>query len=362
MNNSSLQNRHPGFSGPRIFALLLLSALLVACKHPLEIEGQGDIVERINGIRGCALEEFEAGFSRCTSNEIFQDETAQYQALPRPGWKFSHWDGACAKDSPAPDCKLEYSGDWAELWDDNYPEVAGPPLKAVFVESSEGPAGSNYITSSFGITNTRPGTYSSLLDALFSSDSSYRYTSQQASTRSSFDRSMGYYQVQSSGLLLTGKDPAQLSIGGASTAAGDLLTLVDTDASDEEISVAYLMPERSGADGTEFFGTYYCGHIATEGVARFSKIIADANGGGIFTVLQDRLGASGNYGVGYKVFPDGTMTMDYAGVHLVGSLSTGGAVLSAASCKTPPTARRSASVPPKGTRWARWRASGWAAG
>ena len=58
---------------PRSLLLVLLLAL-AACKHPLEIDGQGDIVERNNGYRGCSLEEFEAGFTRCTHNEVFQDE------------------------------------------------------------------------------------------------------------------------------------------------------------------------------------------------------------------------------------------------------------------------------------------------
>jgi hypothetical protein len=325
MKNSHSQNCHQEFSAPRI-ALVLLITLLAACKHPLEIEGAGDIVERNNGVRGCALEEFQAGFGRCTNNEIFQDETALYQALSRPGWSFSHWDGACAKDSPAPDCKLEYSADWAQLWDDNYPDLAGPPLTAVFIEDSDSPGGTNYIASSFGITDIGDGTYSALLDALFSTDNSYRYTALQASTRSSFDRSLSYYQLQPSGLLLTGADPARLDVGGASTAVGDLLTLVDTDADDNEISVAYLMPKRNGATSAEFSGLYYCGHIATDGVARFSRITASGNGGGVFQVIQDRKGASGQTAAVYAVLDDGTMTLDYAGVHLVGSLSVDGSV------------------------------------
>jgi hypothetical protein len=309
-----------------ILVSCVLAALLSACKHPLEIEGQGDIIELNNGIRGCALEEYAKEFPRCTNNEIFQDETAIYQALPRAGWSFSHWDGSCAKDSPEPNCKLEYSGAWAELWDENYPDQAGPALKAVFIEDSSAPAATRYIASSFGITGTGVGTYSSLLDALFSQDGSYRFTSLQASTRSGFDRTPAYYQVRSGGLLTAGPTPSQLVVSGAATANGDLLTLVDTNQSDGEISVTYLMPERDKAADTEFVGSYYCGHIATNGLSRFVKIIADANGGGLLSVLQDRQGASGAARVAYKVYADGTMTLDYARVHLVGSLSAGGAV------------------------------------
>ncbi len=50
------------------FALLLVG--LGACKHPLEIRGQGSIVERVYGERGCSWEEFQAGSQRCTHNEV----------------------------------------------------------------------------------------------------------------------------------------------------------------------------------------------------------------------------------------------------------------------------------------------------
>jgi hypothetical protein len=310
----------------QLLLILALASLLAACKHPLEIEGQGDIIERNNGIRGCALEEYVAGISRCTNNQILQDETAIYQALPRAGWSFSHWDGSCAKDSPEATCKLEYSGVFADLWDDNFPDQSAPPLKAVFVEDSSAPTATAYIASSFGITSGGAGTYSSLLDALFSADNSYRFTSLQASTRSGFDRTPAYYQVRSGGLLTAGPTPSQLVVSGAATANGDLLTLVDTDTSDGEISVTYLMPARDKASNAEFVGSYYCGHIATDGLARFVKIVANATGGGLLSVLEDREGASGSARVAYKVYEDGTMTLDYARVHLVGSLSAGGAV------------------------------------
>ena len=50
--------------------LLMIPAVLVACKHPLEIEGQGDILE-LNGTgRGCTLEQYRAGAKACTENEV----------------------------------------------------------------------------------------------------------------------------------------------------------------------------------------------------------------------------------------------------------------------------------------------------
>jgi hypothetical protein len=320
--------------GPRLQHCLLLILLLTlaACKHPLEIDGQGDIVERNNGYRGCSLEEFEGGFTRCTHNEVFEDETVIYQALPRAGWSFSHWDGACAKNSPEPDCKLEYNGAVAKLLDDDFPELVVPPLRAIFVEDSDAIAASYLTAASFGITNS--ATYASLLDAMFSLNGSYRYTDLVASTRSSFDRLPRAFTTQADGLLLVANEAGHLQAGGATTATADLLTLVDTDPSDGEISVTYLMPKRTDGQAAEFVGTYYCGHIATGGLARFVKIIAAGNGGGVYSLLSDRAGRFRQAAVSYQVSPSGTMTLDYSNVHLVGSLSAGGAVFTSSQLQS----------------------------
>ena len=45
----------------RILITLAVILALQACKHPLAIEGEGDIIERLSGVRGCSLEEFQAG-------------------------------------------------------------------------------------------------------------------------------------------------------------------------------------------------------------------------------------------------------------------------------------------------------------
>ena len=42
----------------RALTALLCALVLSACKHPLEIRGEGDIVERLQGLRGCTYEEF----------------------------------------------------------------------------------------------------------------------------------------------------------------------------------------------------------------------------------------------------------------------------------------------------------------
>ena len=67
---------------------IIISCLLLmqACKHPLAIEGEGDIVERLDGARGCTLEQFQAGDTRCTDNEVIaSDYIVSYEAIPRPG-------------------------------------------------------------------------------------------------------------------------------------------------------------------------------------------------------------------------------------------------------------------------------------
>ncbi|MEP5763557.1 MAG: hypothetical protein ABJ308_03155 [Halieaceae bacterium] len=314
----------------RKLVLILAPLLLVACKHPLEIEGQGDIIELERGLRGCSLEEFEADFARCSDNPVVDTETALYSALPRAGWRFSHWNGACARDSPAPDCRLDYLEAFAELWDEQYPDTPLPPLKAVFVEDAQANPGTRYITSSFGTVGLLA--YGSLLDALVSDDGGLRYTSQQASTREYFDRSQFYYQRQGDGLLATGATSSSLVSGGGATVGLDFMTLVDTDSSDNEISVAYLMPELEEAAAGLFFGSYYCGHISTRqlGFSTFFRAVMTGNGTGAVELISDRYSRSGSTGATYQVFADGTATLDYDGRRLTGSLSADGSVFAGA--------------------------------
>ena len=102
----------------RILLFFSCALILTACKQPLAIEGEGDIIELNYGARGCALEEFRAGWARCTDNEVFADESVRYQALPRPGWLFSHWQGCFGADADI--CTFDYVGDWAALWDEQH--------------------------------------------------------------------------------------------------------------------------------------------------------------------------------------------------------------------------------------------------
>ncbi|MEE4147040.1 MAG: hypothetical protein V2I26_19700 [Halieaceae bacterium] len=314
----------------RILRLLLIIsclAALAACKQPLAIEGEGDIVELKRGERGCALEEFRAGWTRCTENEILGSESLVYRALPRPGWAFSHWEGSCAKASKGKDCWKDYDGTWVQWWDTNYPDEELDPLTAVFVRDSDASPAAPYIAARFGALG-RVG-YAALLDALFSADGSYRFTSAQASTRSDFDRTPGSFRRQKNGLLLTGASADQLAPGGAATAAGDFITLADTDNSDGDISVTYLMAEQSRASRAAFNGTYLCGHILSNGQALFFRATMNGKGGGAMAVIERRLSGANQAAITYEVSEDGTTVFEYAGTRFAGSLSADGSVFAA---------------------------------
>ena len=99
---------------------------------------------------------------------------------------------------------------------------------------------------------------------------------------------------------------------------------MDTDASDNDISVSYLTPKRSGGNASEFAGKYYCGIIGSDGTARFVRVIANGNGSGTLLLESDRQGFSGQVGVTYSVADDGTMIFNYIGVQYAGSLSADG--------------------------------------
>ena len=235
----------------------------------------------------------------------------------------SHWDGPCPKSSPEPYCEFNYSESWAKLWDDNYPNTAAPALTAVFVQDNNAPAASEYIAASHGADGS--GTYAALMEALFSADNTYRYLNLQASTRNSFDREPRYYLRQSDSLLATSPSGSNFTAAGGATATLDIVTLVDTDAGDNDISVTTLIPKRSGGQTGQFVGTYYCGIISTDGTSRFVRVVADGAGGGLLRLEQDRQGFSGQTAIGYSVADDGTMTFSYnINVQLAGSLSADG--------------------------------------
>jgi hypothetical protein len=303
-------------------------SVLSACRHPLAIDGEGDIVETRFGVRGCSLEEFRAGWSRCTDNNVTDTESVVYRGLPRPGWKFSHWTGRCANNPPGEDCPVNYDRKWIDWWEDNYPDVEPKPLTAHFVRDDQAPAAAPYIGSRFGARGSSG--YAGLLDALFVEDGSYRFTTVQAATSSALERTPASFRREQDSLLLAGPDPDSLVPSGGATSDGEFLTLVDTDPADGEITVTYLMPEQTEAGNGSFSGQYFCGHILTNGQALFSRATLNGKGKGSLVILADRQGREGlQASIDYSVSEDGTTTLDYGGARLAGSLSPGGDVFSA---------------------------------
>ena len=84
----------------RICFFITLLLFLQACSHPLEIEGEGDIINwGIPGIpsaqHGCTLEQFRDQDTACTRNFVIDTYVANYYAAPRQGWMFNGWEGVC---------------------------------------------------------------------------------------------------------------------------------------------------------------------------------------------------------------------------------------------------------------------------
>ena len=105
---------------------------LQACKHPLAIVGEGDIVDINNTGHGCTLEQFQAGGPACTENEVTGDYDVNYMAESRPGSRFVRWEGPCAQVSDFQYCRIESEEEWVVWMDDNYPDYEFPPSTAVF--------------------------------------------------------------------------------------------------------------------------------------------------------------------------------------------------------------------------------------
>jgi hypothetical protein len=118
----------------RILLTFTLLLLLQACRHPLAIEGEGDIIERLIGHRGCMLEEFQAGSPRCAENDaIDEDYIVSYRADPRPGWEFVGWEGtACIEETPEGFCEFDVSEPWVDFINLKSPDKEFPATVAVF--------------------------------------------------------------------------------------------------------------------------------------------------------------------------------------------------------------------------------------
>lgn len=116
----------------KVLAALVGMLLLQACKHPLAIVGEGDIVDVNNTGHGCTLEQFQAQDVACTENEVTGDYFVNYKAEPRGGWRFVRWDGPCSEVSDFQYCRIDSEADWVARTDENYPEYDFSPSTAVF--------------------------------------------------------------------------------------------------------------------------------------------------------------------------------------------------------------------------------------
>ncbi len=122
----------------KVLSTLVVILVLCGCKHPLEIVGQGDIVDLNGSGHGCTLEQFQTQDVACTENETFTDYLVNYHATPRPGWKFVRWEGPCGHLSEPPNCRIEAVAAWVTLWDAEYGDVPIPPTVAVFERTNIG--------------------------------------------------------------------------------------------------------------------------------------------------------------------------------------------------------------------------------
>ena len=118
----------------RIILIVASLLLLHACKHPLSIEGKGDIVELLNGERGCTLEEFEQSSPRCADNEVVGEAyVVSYEPVPREGWEFAAWEGlACAPNATGDLCNFALSEEFINNWNEAVPGFVTAPTTAVF--------------------------------------------------------------------------------------------------------------------------------------------------------------------------------------------------------------------------------------
>lgn len=107
---------------------LALVALITACSHPIEIEGEGDVMSA-SGDRNCSLEDFQTAQDNCTKNYAIGAYEETYTPMPRDGWKFDRWATYCTT-ATAPNYECSFDVDAATVravWGKTM-----PPLQAVF--------------------------------------------------------------------------------------------------------------------------------------------------------------------------------------------------------------------------------------
>jgi hypothetical protein len=135
----------------RICFFITLLLFLQGCSHPLEIEGEGDIINWglpyiQSEVHGCTLEQFRDQDIACTKNYSVSVYYVNYHAAPRQGWVFKGWEGICG-DKGTSTCKLEISNDVVtSFWFKTMPAT-----KAVFETIPEASGDGVKLSSSSGI-------------------------------------------------------------------------------------------------------------------------------------------------------------------------------------------------------------------
>ncbi len=110
------------------------SVLMLACSHPLEIKGEGDILSA-SGMRDCYLEDFRAGLDACSKNLVVGEYQETYYAVPREGWQFVAWENCFNDGAVADQCIFNIP---ANLVRNSYGQTVAA-LVAVFEETNSGP-------------------------------------------------------------------------------------------------------------------------------------------------------------------------------------------------------------------------------
>ncbi len=122
--------------------LLVIFVLLVsACRHPLAILGEGDIVDVNSHVQGCSYEDFLAGASTCVDNDVQGDYNVAYLGVARPGFRFTGWDGPCGHLSTGPYCTFLVGGSLVALWDADFGHILIPATTAQFAALTQADAG-----------------------------------------------------------------------------------------------------------------------------------------------------------------------------------------------------------------------------
>jgi hypothetical protein len=95
---------------PRIYFSIAILLVLQACSHPLEIVGEGDIVDLKGSGHGCMLEQHRIKEDVCTKNFVVFEYDVDYKAIPKEGWEFVGWQGVC-ENRKTSSCPLKISRD-----------------------------------------------------------------------------------------------------------------------------------------------------------------------------------------------------------------------------------------------------------